>query len=80
MVTNPTDTKEYPAPENCEKCNQSLLEIQGKSKAGTRSEKKYFWVHVAVTPNFSHFSFHNKRGSKGMIAGGILPNFKGTAV
>ena len=195
MVANPTDTKEYPAPENCEKCNQSLLEIQGKSKVGqeytlpkmeisiiehkveskkcicghtnissnapviknhayygkefksfiiylknhhmlpfgrikelikdvfghmvsegtiwncekelseklkpiedtikqeiidgnvacfdetgTRSEKKNFWVHVAVTPNFSHFSFHNKRGLDGMIAGGILPNFKGTAV
>jgi transposase len=25
MVANPTDTKEYPAPENCEKYNQSLL-------------------------------------------------------
>ncbi len=47
---------------------------------GTRSEKKNFWVHVAVTPNFSHFSFHNKRGFNGMSAGGILPNFKGTAV
>jgi transposase len=34
MVSNPTDTKEYPAPENCEKCNQSLLEIQGNSKVG----------------------------------------------
>ena len=195
MVSNPTDTKEYRAPENCEKCNQSLLEIQGDSKVGqeytlpklemsiiehrveskkcscghinkdanapvirnhayygnefksfiiylknhhmlpfarikeiikdvfghtvsegtiwncekdfskkllpiehtikqeiidgnvacfdetgTRSEKKNFWVHVAVTPYFSHFSFHNKRGFDGMIAGGILPNFKGTAV
>jgi transposase len=195
MVSNPTDIKEYPAPENCEKCNQSLLEIQVKSKVGqeytlpkmemsiiehrveskkcscghintktdapviknhayygtefksfilylknyhmlpfarikelikdvfghtvsegtiwncekelskkllpiedtikeeimngnvacfdetgTRSEKKNFWVHVAVNPDFSHFSFHNKRGFDGMIAGGILPNFKGTAV
>jgi transposase len=195
MVSNPTDTKEYPAPENCEKCNQSLIEIQGKSnvgqeftlpkmemsiiehrveskkcscghtnissnapviknhafygtefksfiiylknhhmlpfarikelikdvfghtvsegtiwncekeiskkllpiedtikqeiidgnvacfdETGTRSEKKNFWVHVAVNPDFSHFSFHNKRGFDGMIAGGILPNFKGTAV
>ena len=34
MVANPTDIKEYPAPENCEKCNQSLLEIQGDSKVG----------------------------------------------
>ena len=34
MVANPTDNKEYPAPENCEKCNQSLLGIQGKSKVG----------------------------------------------
>ena len=34
MVANPTDTKEYPAPENCEKCNQSLLEILGDSKVG----------------------------------------------
>ena len=32
MVSNPTDTNEYRAPENCEKCNQSLLEIQGDSK------------------------------------------------
>jgi len=195
MVSNPTDTKEYPAPEKCEKCNESLLKIQGKSnigqeytlpkmemsiiehrveskkcscghintktdapviknhayygtefksfilylknyhmlpfarikelikdvfghtvsegtiwncekelskkllpiedtikqeimngnvacfdETGTRSEKKNFWVHVAVNPDFSHFSFHNKRGFDGMIAGGILPNFKGTAV
>jgi hypothetical protein len=34
MVSNPTDTKEYPALENCEKCNHFLLEIQGKSKVG----------------------------------------------
>ena len=34
MVSNPTDTKEYPAPENCEKCNQSLFEIKAKSKVG----------------------------------------------
>ena len=49
-------------------------------ETGTRSEKKNFWVHVAVNPNFSHFSFHNKRGFDGMIASGILPNFRGTAV
>jgi transposase len=35
---------------------------------------------VAVNPNFSHFSFHNKRGFDVMNTGGILPNFKGTAV
>jgi hypothetical protein len=34
LVSNPTDTKEYPAPENCEKCNQSLFEIKAKSKVG----------------------------------------------
>ncbi len=34
MVANPRDTKEYPAPENCEKCNHSLLEIKAKSKVG----------------------------------------------
>ena len=32
MILNPTDTKENPAHETCEKCNQSLLEIQGDSK------------------------------------------------
>jgi hypothetical protein len=42
--------------------------------------RKISGFHVAVNPNFSHFSFHNKRGFDGMIAGGILPNFKGTAV
>jgi transposase len=49
-------------------------------ETGTRSEKRILWVHVAVNPNFSHFSIHNKRGFDGMVAGGILPNFKGTAV
>ncbi len=34
LVSNPTDTKEYPAPENCEKCSQSLLKIKAKSKVG----------------------------------------------
>ena len=34
MVPNPTDTNEYRAPETYEKCNQSLLEIQGDSKVG----------------------------------------------
>ena len=79
---------------NCEKdFSKKLLPIEHTIKqeiidgnvacfdeTGTRSEMKNFWVHVAVNPNFSHFSFHNKRGFDGMIAGGILPNFKGTAV
>jgi transposase len=34
LVSNPTDTKEYPALEYCEKCNQSLFEIKVKSKVG----------------------------------------------
>ncbi len=28
----------------------------------TRSGKKNFWAHVAVNPDFSHYSFHNNRG------------------
>jgi transposase len=79
---------------NCEKdSSKKLLRIERTIKQEiidgnvacfdetiTRSEKKNFWVHVAVNPNFSHFSFHNKRGFDGMIVGRILPNFKGTAV
>jgi len=79
---------------NCEKeLSKILIPIEDNIKqeiidgnvacfdeTGTRAEKKNFWVHVAVNPNFSHFSFHNKRGFDGMIAGGILPNFKGNAV
>ena len=34
MVSNPTEIKEYPAPERCEKCDLSLDDVSSKLKVG----------------------------------------------
>jgi len=64
------------------KIKQEIIseEVVCFDETGVRSEKKNYWVHVATTPNFTHFNFDRKRGFEGMSAGGILPEFKGTAV
>ena len=49
-------------------------------ESGLRVEGKLNWLHVASTPELTHFHVHPKRGKEGMMAGGILPDFDGKAV
>ena len=49
-------------------------------ESGLRVASKLHWVHVASTPELTHYHVHAKRGQEGMKAGGILPEFQGKAV
>jgi len=49
-------------------------------ESGLRVESKLHWLHVASTPELTHYHVHGKRGQAGMAAGGILPAFQGGAV
>ena len=49
-------------------------------ESGLRVENELQWLHVASTPELTHYHIHPKRGQEGMDAGGILPEFNGKAV
>jgi len=49
-------------------------------ETGTRVDGKTMWVHSASNAEYTHLSIHEKRGTEGMDAGGILPKFSGIAV
>lgn len=49
-------------------------------ETGLRAAGRLHWVHVASTPTLTHYTCHSRRGSDGMIAGGILPHMSGAAV
>jgi transposase len=49
-------------------------------ESGLRVEGKLHWLHVASTPELTHYHVHRKRGQEGMKAGGILPEFQGRAI
>lgn len=49
-------------------------------ESGLRVEGQLHWLHVASTPDLTHYHVHRQRGQVGMAAGGILPEFQGGAV
>ena len=49
-------------------------------ESGLRVEDQLHWLHVASTPELTHYHVHPKRGQEGMKAAGILPEFQGRAI
>lgn len=49
-------------------------------ETGLRVEGKLRWVHSASTAEYSLITVHDRRGTKGMDAAGVLPDFNGIAV
>jgi transposase len=49
-------------------------------ETGLRTAGKLAWMHSASTQTDVLLTVHNKRGTKGMDAAGVLPRFKGVAV
>jgi transposase len=49
-------------------------------ETGIYHSSKRLWLHAASTESFSYYFPHCKRGSAGMEAAGILPDYKGVAV
>ena len=49
-------------------------------ETGLRVEGKLRWVHSASTGKYSLITVHDRRGTKGMDAAGVLPDFRGIAV
>jgi len=49
-------------------------------ETGFRVEGKLAWLHSASTDRLTHITVHGKRGSEGMEAGGVLPEYEGIAV
>ena len=49
-------------------------------ETGLRVQDKLRWVHSASTGKYSLLFVHDRRGTKGMDAAGVLPRFAGIAV
>jgi transposase len=65
-----------------ENIQQQLIaaDVANFDESGLRVEGQLQWLHVASTPELTHYHVHRKRGQEGMEAGGILPAFQGGAV
>jgi transposase len=49
-------------------------------ETGLRVSQRLWWLHVACTAQFTAYSVQRKRGTDGMDAMGILPEFQGKAI
>jgi transposase len=49
-------------------------------ETGIRAEERTVWAHTASTEKLTYIEVVDKRGSKGMDAIGILPQYTGTAI
>jgi transposase len=49
-------------------------------ETGLRVGSEGRWVHVASTPELTHYGVHQKRGAQATSEIGILPSFRGVAV
>ncbi len=55
-------------------------DVANFDESGVRVCNKLHWLHVASTPQLTHYAVAEKRGKEGMDEAGILPFFKGKAV
>ena len=65
-----------------ESIKQQLIaaDVAQFDESGLRVEGKLQWLHVASTPELTHYYVHPKRGQEGMKEAGILPEFRGCAI
>lgn len=62
------------------RANLAAAEVVNFDETGLRVEGKLRWVHSASTGRYSLITVHDRRGTKGMDAAGVLPEFTGVAV
>jgi len=60
--------------------NLAAAEVVNFDETGLRVQGKLRWVHSASTGKYSSITVHDRRGTKGMDAAGVLPTFVGIAV
>ncbi len=62
------------------RANLAAAEVVNFDETGLRVEGRLRWVHSASTGKYSLIFVHDRRGTKGMDAAGVLPEFTGIAV
>jgi transposase len=60
--------------------NLAAAQVVNFDETGLRVEGRLRWVHSASTGKYSLVFVHDRRGTKGMDAAGVLPGFAGIAV
>jgi transposase len=60
--------------------NLAAAQVVHFDETGLRVEGRLRWVHSASTSKYSLIFVHDRRGTKGMDAAGVLPGFAGVAV
>ncbi len=62
------------------RANLAAAPVVNFDETGLRVQGKLRWVHSASTDKYSLVIVHDRRGTKGMDAAGVLPGFSGIAV